>query len=275
MFPKHCGNINELGLTYGACTAGGLRCPSYFHGACFDALIANSKDPRVYRKIIYLCAALVPLFRLPRGDPTTTNDFALPNMATKMAENLGWDRLAAEGLATKAFGENEGLNEVKSLIVATTETAELLKAVKVPDGPMEGVIKLRNTITVYLTTIMGFQYICGVYDGTMLVGYESDKQQEAELPRLIYAVKYAIGLHGPGILGFCGLGNLTWFGDSERTGEKNGKWMTVYQSNDVKALTLNYDDSGDRTENRIILDIASDSGFAWWFTEEIDMIRTI
>ncbi|KLJ13052.1 hypothetical protein EMPG_11979 [Blastomyces silverae] len=44
---------------------------------------------------------------------------------------------------------------------------------------------------------------------------------------------------------------------------------------DVKALTPNDDDSGDNAKNRIILDIPSDSRFAWWFTGEADMIRII
>ncbi|OJD25402.1 hypothetical protein ACJ73_03227 [Blastomyces percursus] len=54
---------------------------------------------------------------------------------------------------------------------------------------------------------------------------------------------------------------------------------------DVKALTLNNEDSGDNSENKIISDIASDlisqlptnkrSCFAWRLTEEDDTIRTI
>ncbi|PGH35420.1 hypothetical protein GX50_01758 [[Emmonsia] crescens] len=266
-FPKYRGDVNEIGFTFDECEFGGLKYPSYFHGECFDALIANMKDPHIYQKLIYLCGALVPVFKMPRGNPSATDDFALHNMTSQLADKLGWDRLSPEKIATKAFGKDESLTEllyniwlkapaeikvniwnqlsacpVKSLIVATTETAELLEAVKLPVGPTEGVIELVKTIRGFLTNVRGFQYICGIHDGTNLIGRESDKSQEVELPNQSFAIKYVIGPHGLGSLGFYGEGSPAWLGDYKMSRKKKGKWIGVYQSaKPITQLLLEWD----------------------------------
>ncbi|EEH50628.2 uncharacterized protein PADG_06707 [Paracoccidioides brasiliensis Pb18] len=267
-FPQHISMLNEIGFTDDVVEFGGLKFPSYFHGDCFKALAADkTTDASINKKVAYLCEALVPLFKLPRGNPTVMDDFILQNALTKLAKKHGWDRLTAGEEMAKKFDENESFAEMmykmwlkvpveikldvwkhldiclaKSLLSVTAETADLLGRVKFPVGECTGRINLRGQIRAYLITIRGFQYICGIHDGKRLLGHESDKVEMIDIPTGVIAVKYVIGPYGLSSLGIFGDNRMAWIGDYNTSQNNKGKWAGLFRTKTVmKELSFEWD----------------------------------
>ncbi|KAK2800901.1 hypothetical protein FQN51_005836 [Onygenales sp. PD_10] len=266
MFPVEIKDLNEIGFTADTSGEGALSFPTYFHGDCFKLLAQGKTDPLMSSKLNHLCAALVPLFKMAKGNPSVTDDFTLHCAVQKMAEERGWANLSAGERESKPCGDDDALTELlydiwrkfpaevnvdiwrylkpcgaRSLINTQIETRKLLEQTRIPTGPTTGTIKLDKSIQVYLTTIRGFQYICGIHDGLNRVGHESDKSCEIVLPAEIFKIKTVLGPYGLGSLGFLGKTSSVWAGDYTKT-KSIGKWLGMYASNKpIRKLDVDWD----------------------------------